>query len=95
MQRWPASAVLCLMVALIAGAVATQQMYVRTKAAWFAAGTNEGNIEARIEMMQRLRLSGLVSKCMSVERDARRELVSVKAEAIFLIGNENEPRLCE
>ena len=71
------------LVAVIAAIVATHRF---TKESYHAVGLNNGAIEARAEVLKRLRqIAAPVSFCSSEQLRAGKEIVSVKAEAIYAL----------
>jgi hypothetical protein len=95
MRKWPTSAVVALSVTLICGLIAVHQTYVRTKAAWYAAGQSNGSISARVDAVDRLRQSGVVLTCLTGSDRPRTQVVSVKTDTIYVVDDRGTPQLCE
>lgn len=65
-------------------AVVTTHKY--TKAAYHAVGFNDGTIDSNARILQRFtEIAGTIPRCTSEQQHKSKEIVSVKAEAIYVI----------
>jgi hypothetical protein len=79
--------VIFILFGLLVLAAAIVGTYRYTKDSYHAVGLNDGAIEARADLMKRLRqIATPVPFCSSEQLQRGKEVVSVKAEAIYAVA---------
>lgn len=86
MHKWSRNALACIFL-LIAIAIAMPVIvYMHARAAFHAAGVNDGRIQQRQEIAAIIEKAVLVSDCRNTSTDAAPiELLSLKTKPLFLV----------
>lgn len=78
---------IALVVGLLVLSAATVVTYQYTKAAYHAVGFNDGSIDSGVRAIERLAaVAGVIPECTNEQQREGKQIVSVKAEAIYAIA---------
>lgn len=92
-NKWPSWLLACFII-LFFGLLLVF-VYEQTKSSYLSVGINHGEVLAKIEIMKKLREYNLpLSDCHHITQPTR-ELFSVKAESLQIVGTDKGVGFCE
>ncbi len=96
MRRWPKSAYLTLLFISLSWVVSLYSVYHTTATAYRAVGINDGKNLQSLQLIEKINKISIIRPCNEFQTSQSPiELVSVKADTIFIINQSGVSTFCK